>query len=108
MTTESFKHLSIDALQQRQANETLTIVDIRDGNAFANGRIPGAIHLTNENIADFLRDADFDAPTVVCCYHGISSQQAAQFLISQDFTDVYSLDGGFSQWLTQHPDNIER
>jgi thiosulfate sulfurtransferase len=45
---------------------------------------------------------------VVCCYHGISSQQAAQFLVSQDFTDVYSLDGGFTQWQLQFPEHIER
>jgi len=45
---------------------------------------------------------------VVCCYHGISSQQAAQFLISQDFTEVYSLDGGFTDWQLQYPDAVAR
>jgi len=64
--------------------------------------------LTNESLSDFLREADPDAPVVVCCYHGHSSQQAAQFLISQDFTQVYSLDGGFNQWLSQHPDKVSR
>ncbi len=95
-------------LQGRMANKSQVIVDIRDANSFANGRIVDAIHLTNESLPDFLRDADFDAPVVVCCYHGISSQQAAEFLISQDFTDVYSLDGGFTEWQKQCPDNIER
>jgi len=108
MTMETFKHLSTTDLSANLADDNYVVVDIRDANAFANGRIPNAIHLTNENISDFLRDADFDAPTVVCCYHGISSQQAAQFLISQDFTEVYSLDGGFTQWLAEFPDNIER
>nr|WP_246037035.1 thiosulfate sulfurtransferase GlpE [Thalassotalea litorea] len=90
------------------ANKNYVIVDIRDANSFNSSHIPGAVHLTNDNLTDFLHQADYDVPTVVCCYHGISSQQAAQFLISQDFTDVYSLDGGFEQWGLLHPDKIER
>jgi len=66
------------------------------------------LHLSNESLPDFLRDADFDAPVGVCCYHGISSQQAAQFLISQDFTEVYSLDGGFTDCQLQHPEAVAR
>jgi thiosulfate sulfurtransferase len=89
-------------------NKSHVVVDIRDETSFSNGRITDAIHLTNENLTDFVRDADLDAPVVVCCYHGHSSQQAAQFLLSQDFTDVYSLDGGFTQWQLQYPDNISR
>ncbi len=100
--------MSVSELQAVMADKSHVVVDIRDENSFANGRITDAINLTNESMADFLRAADLDAPLVVCCYHGISSQQAAQFLISQDFTDVYSLDGGFTQWQTQFPDNIER
>jgi thiosulfate sulfurtransferase len=106
MTT--FKHLQISELPELIKQGNVVIADIRDPNAFAAGHIHNAVHLTNETIADFIREADIDAPVVVCCYHGHSSQQAAQYLISQDFTDVYSLDGGFSAWQLQHPDNIER
>jgi len=89
-------------------NKSHVVVDIRDAVSFSNGRIINALHLTNESLADFLRDADPDAPVVVCCYHGHSSQQAAQFLVSQDFTQVYSLDGGFTQWQLEYPDKISR
>lgn len=105
---ENFKHMQVSELHEVLDNKSHVVVDIRDATSFSNGRITDALHLTNENIADFLRDADPDAPVVVCCYHGHSSQQAAQFLISQDFTDVYSLDGGFTQWQLQYPDNISR
>jgi len=100
--------MSVSELQAVMADKSHVVVDIRDANSFANGRIAQSIHLTNESLQDFLREADPDAPVVVCCYHGISSQQAAQFLISQDFTDVYSLDGGFTQWQTEFPNDIER
>ena len=105
---DTFQHITADSLKTRMANEEVVIVDIRDANAFANGRIDSASHLTNDNLGDFIRDADLDLPTIVCCYHGISSQQAAQFLASQDFSDVYSLDGGFEMWQAMFPEQVER
>jgi thiosulfate sulfurtransferase len=104
---KNFKHMQISKLQQVLTDETHVVVDIRDPASFQSGHIPNAIHLSNDSLPEFLRTADLDAPVVVCCYHGISSQQAAQFLISQDFTEVYSLDGGFTDWQLQHPDIIE-
>lgn len=104
----TFKHINVADVANGLTAKTHIVVDIRDANSYAISHIPGAIHLTNDVLSDFLREADFDAPTVVCCYHGISSQQAAQFLISQDFTDVYSLDGGFELWASSYPQNIEK
>jgi 3-mercaptopyruvate sulfurtransferase SseA len=60
-------------------------------------------HLDNHSVADFIRNADLDAPLVVVCYHGNSSQSAAAYLISQGFSDVYSMDGGFELWRTTYP-----
>lgn len=100
--------MQVNDLHEVLNDKTHVVVDIRDEASFSNGRITDAIHLTNESLAGFLRDADPDAPVVVCCYHGHSSQQAAQFLVSQDFTDVYSLDGGFTQWQIQYPDKTSR
>ncbi|MAG76934.1 MAG: thiosulfate sulfurtransferase GlpE [Colwelliaceae bacterium] len=104
----NFTHLNAAQLAEKLVDEHFVVVDIRDANTFAEGRIPGAIHLTNDNISDFVREADFDKPTVVCCYHGISSQPAAEYLVSLDFSDVYSLDGGFVQWQSLYPEHIER
>lgn len=104
----NFKHINVADVENGLATKAHVILDIRDANSFAISHIPGALHLSNDGLADFLREADFDAPTVVCCYHGISSQQAAQFLIGHDFTDVYSLDGGFELWASSYPQNIEK
>src|SRR5471032_3050224 len=82
------------------------VVDIRDQPTYANAHIRGAQHLDNTNIADFIRGADLDAPVIVSCYHGNSSQSAAAYLVSQGFSDVYSLDGGFELWRTTYPSEI--
>ncbi|MEW6989818.1 thiosulfate sulfurtransferase GlpE [Colwelliaceae bacterium 6441] len=106
MNEVAFKHMHINELNAVINEKSHVVVDIRDPTSFQNGHIPDAIHLTNDNITDFIREADLDAPVVVCCYHGNSSQQAAQFLASQDFTEVYSLDGGFVDWQLHFPDKV--
>jgi thiosulfate sulfurtransferase len=82
------------------------VVDIRDPQSFANGHISGSQHLDNHSLADFIRSADLDAPLIVACYHGNSSQSAAAYLISQGFSEVYSLDGGLELWRATYPDAI--
>jgi thiosulfate sulfurtransferase len=103
----TFKHIQPNELAELMTINSPVIVDIRDEGSYKAGHIKGALHLTNETLNEFIRNTDIDAPVIVCCYHGNSSQQAAQFLLSQDFTDVYSLDGGFSAWQLQHPDKVE-
>lgn len=97
-----YKHLSMSQFaEMQQQNSTLQIVDIRDPASFAANQIPNSINLTNDNLADFIASADMDAPLVVVCYHGISSQRAAEYLNQQGFDDVYSLDGGIQVWSQQ-------
>ncbi|WP_448547049.1 thiosulfate sulfurtransferase GlpE [Thalassotalea fusca] len=108
MSDVGFKHMHISQLHEVLAEQSHVVLDIRDPASYQASHIPGAIHLTNDSLPDFLREADMDKPTVVCCYHGISSQQAAQFLVSQDFTDVYSLDGGFTDWQLHYPEDVAK
>ena len=72
------------------------------------GHIPQAVNLSNANIGQFMIEQEFEHPIIVVCYHGISSQGAANYLNEQGFEDVYSLDGGFEAWATSCADNIER
>ncbi|MBP9961504.1 MAG: thiosulfate sulfurtransferase GlpE [Pseudomonas sp.] len=92
--------------EQAQAlrEQGAVVVDIRDPQTYAASHITGAHHLDNQSIADFIRNADLDAPLVVVCYHGNSSQSAAAYLVSQGFSDVYSLDGGFELWRSVYPE----
>jgi thiosulfate sulfurtransferase len=95
---DQFAHISVQQAQQKLSEGMVRIVDIRDDAAFVAGHIKDSTHLTNGSLHSFMSDVEFDTPVIVCCYHGISSQQAAQFLIHQGFEEVYSLDGGFEAW----------
>ncbi|MBD1581548.1 thiosulfate sulfurtransferase GlpE [Pseudoalteromonas sp. JBTF-M23] len=104
----SMKHISVAQTKELLGRDDVVIADIRDENSFAQGHIPGSEHLSNANIAHFMQEKEFDQPIIVVCYHGISSQGAANYLIEQGFEDVYSMDGGFTQWASELPDQVNR
>lgn len=85
----------------------MAIVDIRDPQSYAMGHIPGALRLDNSNVAKFIGETQTDKPVLVVCYHGNSSQGAAQYLAEQGFREVYSLNGGFEFWRVQFPEKVE-
>ncbi len=95
---DQFGHISVqDAysmLQQAQG----VLVDIRDPQSHALAHPHNAFHLTNDTMVRLMDEVDFDQPIIVMCYHGISSQGAAQYLINQGYDAVYSMDGGFEAW----------
>lgn len=84
------------------------VADIRDPQSYQNGHMPTAVNLSNDNLPQFITDADLDQPLIVCCYHGISSQSAAAYLVQQGFDTVYSMDGGFEQWHNTYPENCPK
>lgn len=85
-----------------------TVADIRDQQSFVAGHMPNAVNVNNDNLHQFMQDADMDKPLLVCCYHGISSQSAAQFLVQQGFDEVYSVNGGFEAWRVDFPEQCEK
>ena len=103
-----FKHISVAQTKALMQRDDVVIADIRDPNAFAAGHMTGAIHLSNANIGQFMVEKDYEQPIVVVCYHGVSSQGAANYLIEQGFEDVYSMDGGFTQWALEQPESVSQ
>lgn len=100
---EDFQHLSPSNAKSMLDQGNITIVDIRDTGSYEDGHIAGAVHVSNDNIEEFLETADKRKPLVVYCYHGNSSQGAASFFKEKGFGEVYSLDGGFEDWRQRFP-----
>ena len=94
----NYSNIELTQLEQLKQQGQVQIVDIRAPEAYQAGHIEGALHLHQGNIAQFIMDADYDEPLLVVCYHGISSQSAAQYLAEQGFDEVYSLLGGMEAW----------
>jgi thiosulfate sulfurtransferase len=94
----SYKRISIDEAKALMDAGDSTVGDVRDVDAYRAGRIENAIHLQHETMDDFLAIAIKDQPLILYCYHGNSSQGAANYFSELGFSDVYSVDGGFEAW----------
>ncbi|WP_279500324.1 thiosulfate sulfurtransferase GlpE [Aeromonas veronii] len=100
---DQFAHINAhDAYQKLSAGEA-RLVDIRDPQSFEAAHAVGAFHLTNGTLVRFMNEVEFDTLVIVMCYHGNSSQGAAQYLLQQGYDEVYSLDGGFEAWRREFP-----
>lgn len=75
-----------------------TFVDVRDPYSFKTGHVPGAVHVDDNNVQQFVADADKAATVVVYCYHGHNSLGATAFFQDQGFSAVSSMSGGFTAW----------
>ncbi|WP_194438111.1 thiosulfate sulfurtransferase GlpE [Vibrio fluminensis] len=95
---DQFQHIDVQKAHELMQRDQAHMLDIRDPQSFAVAHASQAFHLTNDSINQFMQDADFEEPILVMCYHGISSQGAAQYLVNQGFEQVYSVDGGFEAW----------
>ena len=100
---EQFAHISVAEADTLLAQGQARLVDIRDPQSFAQAHVEQSFHLTNDSLVAFTNEVDYDMPVIVMCYHGVSSQGAAQYLINQGFEEVYSLDGGFEAWRRTQP-----
>lgn len=96
-----FKHINISQAKELLKNPLSILVDIRDEISYLDGHIPHAIHLIQDNLPQFLEHTDKQVPVLVICYHGNSSQIVADLLANQGFSDVYSIDGGYEQWMEE-------
>lgn len=94
----SWQRIAPEAAAALVAARAPLLVDVRDAQSYAAARIPGATHLDNQSVLDFVENNDKTAPVLVYCYHGNSSQSAAAWLAEKGFAEVYSLDGGFEYW----------
>lgn len=88
-------HPQADALLQRSG---VRVLDVRDAESYLRGHMDGAQNVSARDLGDFIDSASKDAPILVYCYHGNSSQEYAKILVQCGFSDVSSLDGGYEAW----------
>jgi thiosulfate sulfurtransferase len=100
----AFQQISPADAHKMMENGEIQIADIRDAMSYQAGHIRAAHRVDNQNLNDYMARTDKQKPLIVCCYHGNSSQGAAQYFASQGYSEVYSLKGGYEMWKTAFPD----
>ena len=94
----SYKCISLDEAQYLLDSPETIIVDIRDKQSYEIGNIPRSINISEENINNFLEDAERDKNLLVYCYVGNSSKGASEYFVQKGFKNVFSLDGGYEEF----------
>ena len=90
-----------DVKHRMDAGEKMIVVDVREDNEWANGHLPGAIHLGKGVIERDIeaRVPDTSAKIILYCGGGFRSALSADNLQKMGYTNVESMDGGWKGWL---------
>ena len=101
LSCKGFTNLPVDAFEKMRAEDASTLLlDVRTAEEFAEGHLPGAIHLDWFG-SGFLESAqkmlDPACPVMVYCRSGKRSAAASAKLARSGF-QVYNLEGGYLAW----------
>jgi rhodanese-related sulfurtransferase len=76
------------------------LLDVRETQEFAGGRLPNAVHIPLSQIAS--RGSELarstSRPVIVYCMSGNRSRMASRALARIGFKDIYNLHGGYRAW----------
>ncbi|MEJ2653616.1 MAG: rhodanese-like domain-containing protein, partial [Gammaproteobacteria bacterium] len=96
---KKYKTLSVAELSHwLNSDRPFILVDSRSRNAYEASHIEGAINLPMGAFDDMFRALPKDRTVAIICYYGLFSQVAAQKLIQNSYSEVYSVAGGMRAW----------
>ncbi|WP_010096378.1 rhodanese-like domain-containing protein [Ornithinibacillus scapharcae] len=92
------KEITAKELEQKLvAGENLNIIDVREDEEVAMGKIPGAKHIPLGQIPERLDELDKDEHYYMVCRSGGRSGNACQFLMQNGY-NVTNMIGGMLDW----------
>lgn len=104
IVSEAKRHVTecsvADVKSRLDRHETFHLIDVREDREWDAGHLPGAIHLGKGVIERDIEKTipDMAAPLVLYCGGGFRSAMAAKNLQEMGYTNVISMDGGFTGW----------
>lgn len=75
-----------------------TLLDVRQDFEYAEGHLPGALHIPLPELSERLPELDKNLPLLTYCRSGARSLAAANMLAGQGFREIMSLKGGMMAW----------
>jgi rhodanese-related sulfurtransferase len=90
-----------DVKRRMDAGEKFLLVDVREDSEWAQGHLPGAIHMGRGVIERDIEKSvpETSAKLVLYCGGGFRSALSADSLQKMGYTNVESMDGGWKGWL---------
>ncbi|SDJ34254.1 rhodanese-like domain-containing protein [Salimicrobium halophilum] len=88
---------TIQAKEVETRYNDLNVVDVREAEEVAEGKIPGATHIPLGVLEYRMNELDKNTPYVMVCRSGGRSSQATRFLQDQGY-DVTNMEGGMMSY----------
>jgi phage shock protein E len=85
-------------VEELRATGAIAVIDVREPDEFAEGRIPGATLIPLGQLANRTDEVPTDVSVVVVCRSGNRSAQAVQILQKAGFTNIHNMTGGMIAW----------
>ena len=86
-----------EVLEMIKRGESFTLLDVREYGEWAEGHIPGALHIPLRELPFRLGELDKSKETVVLCQSGVRSARACEYLAACGFRAV-NMAGGMKRW----------
>jgi thiosulfate sulfurtransferase len=96
-----YKNISVAECEQLIRERDPLILDCRDVKNYQAGHIQNALHVHDGLRESLVKRGDKNRSLLIYCYHGHASQHVAEFFSDFGFSDVYSLEGGYTEWAAQ-------
>lgn len=83
--------------QMLEEGEKLHLIDVREADELAQGKIPGVIHIPLGELEYRMDELDEKIPYIIVCLSGGRSGHAAVFLEEHGY-DATNMNGGMMMW----------
>lgn len=100
------QQLTVHQLREKlDRGEKFEFFDVRTPEERKRAKIAGT-KLLDEEARTYISQLDKNTPLVFHCHHGMRSQAAAEYFLSQGFRHVYNVQGGIDAWSREIDPNV--
>ncbi len=99
-TKKTIKEVTVDEVKKQLDSKTpVKLIDVRESEEYAAGRLPGAISVPRGFLELKIEDkAKREEPIILYCAGGVRSAFAAKTLADMGYSNVSSMAGGYNRW----------
>ncbi|MDG4656017.1 rhodanese-like domain-containing protein [Ectobacillus antri] len=92
-----YKEITPNEVEQLRLEKKLSIIDVREDEEVAQGKIPGAAHIPLGELEQRLTEIDKEQEHIMVCRSGARSGRASAFLTEKGYK-VKNMSGGMLAW----------
>ena len=82
-------------------NGAYQFIDVREDEEYAEGHIPGTINIPLSEFMARVDEISEELPALLVCNTGVRSSQAALYLASMGYDELYNLEEGTKGWMNK-------